>query len=406
MVNINEISKIGIGTYRMDVNNLENSEALNYAIESGINIVDTSSNYGFGNSELLLGKNIDKGIRESVFIVSKAGYIQGNDIEKIKKIVTSNYLKFSDNFLYSLDVNFLGFQFEQSIKRLNTDYIDCYLLHNPEYYVNEKFNKFPNDLKEIIFNAFVFLEGKVQSGQLRYYGISSNNLNALPLKEIFKGKFPSFKFIQFPYNIIENDLSSSNYENNDFTVEKLKKHGLITLSNRPLNTIYQGGVLRLSDTIIENLDIIEKEEEILFNSLKNMIIKQLSELNEETKLETYYPIKFFMENRKKIANVEAINKSIREYLFPFLEAINLKNNEIIKLLGELKNYWELYSKSHNQKRLEILKQNMIEEEKMKFDDKRDFSIILAEYYLNIGGIDSILMGLTKKEYIDKIKILL
>ena len=93
-------------------------------------------------------------------------------------------------------------------------------------------------------------------------------------------------------------------------------------------------------------------------------------------------------------------------MFPFLEAINLKNNEIIKLLGELKNYWELYSKSHNQKRLEILKQNMIEEEKMKFDDKRDFSIILAEYYLNIGGIDSILMGLTKKEYIDKIKILL
>ena len=43
---------------------------------------------------------------------------------------------------------------------------------------------------------------------------------------------------------------------------------------------------------------------------------------------------------------------------------------------------------------------------MKFNDKRDFSIILSEYYLNIGGIDSILMGLTKKEYIDKIKILL
>ena len=145
-----------------------------------------------------------------------------------------------------------------------------------------------------------------------------------------------------------------------------------------------------------------------YSEIKRFIdfVKQLSELNEETKLETYYPIKFFIENRKKIANVEAINKSIREYLFPFLEAINLKNNEIIKLLGELKNYWELYSKSHNQKRLEILKQNMIEEEKMKFDDKRDFSIILAEYYLNIGGIDSILMGLTKKEYIDKIKILL
>ncbi|EJW04852.1 hypothetical protein EDEG_04188 [Edhazardia aedis USNM 41457] len=67
MLNINEISKIGIGTYRMNIDNSENYEAIIYAIESGINIIDTASNYHLGKSELLIGDSISKQIRNSSF---------------------------------------------------------------------------------------------------------------------------------------------------------------------------------------------------------------------------------------------------------------------------------------------------------------------------------------------------
>ncbi|MFL0139786.1 aldo/keto reductase, partial [Tenacibaculum maritimum] len=72
--------KIGIGTYKMSINNIEHVESLIYAINEGVNLIDTASNYLFGDSEKLIGKTIDQIDREKVFIISKAGYIQGSDI--------------------------------------------------------------------------------------------------------------------------------------------------------------------------------------------------------------------------------------------------------------------------------------------------------------------------------------
>lgn len=406
MVKIKDISKIGLGTYRMGVNFSEHNEAFNYAIESGINIIDTSSNYSFGNSELLVGKNISTQIRDSVFIVSKAGYIQGQDLERIKSIKNLNFRKISDTFLYSLDKDFLAFQLNQSLKRLSTEYIDCYLIHNPEYYITENSNLSISNLREIILNAFSFLEEKVKMGVIRYYGISSNNISVL--KEIlkFKDRFTNFKFIQFPYNIIEQNSLFNNSEIDKLNVQELKNHGLTVLSNRPLNTIYKGEVLRLSDMFIEDLNTAIEKEYFLFNSFKNIIVKRLFELNEDTKLENYYPINFFIESRKRIANEEAIEKAIQLHLLPFLKALDLQNKVSIDLLCDLKYYWALFSKSYNQERLEVLKEKLIEKNIIQYNDKRDFSVILVEHYLNIGGIDSVLMGLTKKKYVDKIKFFL
>ncbi len=81
------VSQIGFGGYRIDVRSPLNLEALKKALISGINLIDTSSNYTDGNSELLVGDVLkdliesNKISRESIVVVTKGGYIQGENYE-------------------------------------------------------------------------------------------------------------------------------------------------------------------------------------------------------------------------------------------------------------------------------------------------------------------------------------
>ncbi len=50
-----EVSSIGFGGYRIHHNSIENAQALRYALLNGFNLIDTSSNYTDGGSEMLIG---------------------------------------------------------------------------------------------------------------------------------------------------------------------------------------------------------------------------------------------------------------------------------------------------------------------------------------------------------------
>src|SRR3954470_2550212 len=77
------ISPIGFGTYRVTQHDPEHREALTLALKSGVNVIDTSTNYMLGSSERLvgdvLGDLFTKGElkREEVVVVTKVGYVQG-----------------------------------------------------------------------------------------------------------------------------------------------------------------------------------------------------------------------------------------------------------------------------------------------------------------------------------------
>ena len=50
------ISQVGFGSYRVTLGNKTHEQALRQALQSGINLIDTSSNYGDGNAERLIGR--------------------------------------------------------------------------------------------------------------------------------------------------------------------------------------------------------------------------------------------------------------------------------------------------------------------------------------------------------------
>jgi diketogulonate reductase-like aldo/keto reductase len=116
-----EVSSIGLGTYGMGgkntadyKNDVKEIEAIKYAITNGINLIDTAEYYGHGHSEELVGKAIKDFEREDLFIISKVWPV-------------------------NLHYNDLINSAKESLKRLDTDYIDLYLIHwpNPKIPVKE-----------------------------------------------------------------------------------------------------------------------------------------------------------------------------------------------------------------------------------------------------------------------------
>lgn len=128
------------GTFSPDYSNdKEAIEALRKGIELGMTLIDTAEMYGKGHSEELVGKAIKPFKREELFIVTK---------------VLPENLRFND----------LINACHRSLKRINTDYIDLYLIHAPN-------PKIPTE------ESMEAMERLLEEGSVRFIGVSNFNIS-------------------------------------------------------------------------------------------------------------------------------------------------------------------------------------------------------------------------------------
>ena len=259
------MSNFAFGTYRISEHNPQHIEALKEAIRSGIRVIDTSSNYTDGGAEraiALVLRTFDDDIRESVEIISKFGYIQGQNMLKHKEEPFDDVVEFSDDCYHSIAPSFMKEQLTQSLERLEVERISCYLIHNPEYYLLDAINNGVDEddrLDEMfrrIYNTFIALEEEVKNGRIGSYGISSNSfskphnsLEFLPYEDLVTiaeeaaysagNEEHSFTTIELPVNMLEREgLKCAAWA---------KENGLRVLANRPLNAQYNGKMYRLAE---------------------------------------------------------------------------------------------------------------------------------------------------------------
>ncbi len=98
-----------------DISDQESTNLLHAALDHGINLFDTAPAYGYGQSEKNIGRAF-KTRRDDVFIVSKSGVTW----DHTKTLGVDNNPKLTQKML------------EQSLRDLNTDYIDLYMIHWPD----------------------------------------------------------------------------------------------------------------------------------------------------------------------------------------------------------------------------------------------------------------------------------
>jgi aryl-alcohol dehydrogenase-like predicted oxidoreductase len=126
-----------------------NEESLiKYAIDKGIKFIDTGRSYGNGNNEKLVGKAVS-GIRKSVVIQSKIR-LDPNELPSGGK-----GRKGSDEIR-----NLLNLKLEESLKALNSDYIDILLYHDAseeDLLFHDEVMKFYDEMKSKgVIKAHVF----------------------------------------------------------------------------------------------------------------------------------------------------------------------------------------------------------------------------------------------------------
>ena len=271
MTDLEKLSRIGFGTYRLE-NTDEGYAALVNAISKGCNTIDTAPNYALGEAEEVVGsvvRNID---RSKIFIISKVGYTQGLPTSKLDSIIPNgNYFEIGNGNYYSLDHDFIEHQLSASLHRLKTNVLDGYLIHNPEYLLDktESVEDFYRKMRE----TFEILEMQVKRGRIRYFGISSRKVGLsdfefgrplINLNRVFSSASMasgSMRLLQMPFNILENkviDIAS---------VSKFTKSRKIKLfTNRPLNAFMPNGkAIRLACKEVNMVPIEEMYERLLLD---------------------------------------------------------------------------------------------------------------------------------------------
>jgi len=145
-----EISRIGFGCMSLSPDKEESVQIIHRAIELGINYFDTADLYDNGMNETLIGKAL-KAKRDKVIIATKVGNQWRTD---------------GSGWDWNPRKEYIMKAVEESLSRLQTDYIDLYQLHG---------GTIDDPIDEVI-ETFELLK---QQGKIRYYGISSIRPNVI-----------------------------------------------------------------------------------------------------------------------------------------------------------------------------------------------------------------------------------
>jgi len=169
-----EIGRLGLGTWVIGgdewgpTDDQESIDVIRKARDHGVTFFDTADVYGKGHSEELLARALE-GHRDGTFIATKAG----NDFYQTPE---------RKNFAPA----FLRFAVEQSLRRLRTDALDLFQLHNPKMAVIQT----PEVWEE--------LNRLKDEGKIRYYGISVYT----PEEAMEAVRVGGVQSVQIVYNIL------------------------------------------------------------------------------------------------------------------------------------------------------------------------------------------------------------
>ncbi|EGD52309.1 aldo/keto reductase [Thermoanaerobacter ethanolicus JW 200] len=175
------VSALGFGLMRLPVIDNDNSKIdeaeaikmIRYAIDNGVNYIDTAWPYHGGNSEIVAGKALKDGYREKTFLATKLPTWLINEEEDMDK-----YLN-------------------EQLKKLQTDHIDFYLLHALDK------NKWEN-MKKV--DALSWAEKKKQEGKIRYIGFSFHD--EYPVFQEIVDYYDKWDFCQIQYNYMDIDVQA------------------------------------------------------------------------------------------------------------------------------------------------------------------------------------------------------
>lgn len=227
------VGALGIGSYLGDCTDEEDARyraSVREALLSGINVLDTASNYRCQRSERAVGLALEEAIaagevrRDEVVVCTKGGYVAFDGAPPVSREAYGSWLEdtlFAPGIVSRHDVarsghsiapKFLSHQLAQSLLNLRVKTVDVYYLHNPE---EQLLAVDRETFRSRIRAAFAVLEERAQGGEITGYGcatwmglrVAPDHKQHLTLAELVAiarevgGTTHHFRAVQLPVNL-------------------------------------------------------------------------------------------------------------------------------------------------------------------------------------------------------------
>lgn len=427
------VSPVGFGCYRIEERNPGHRAALEKALLSGCNLIDTSTNYTNGSSERLVGAVLSDLIsqgklkREEIVIVTKAGYIQGENLELTQARSKegnpfTEVVEYSPECWHSISPDFLEEQITRSLKRLGLERIDVLLLHNPEYFL--KAGGEHAEYYQRIAKAFQHLESEVDRGRILSYGISSNSFpepkedaeyTSLETVWEFAESLGAHRFsvIQFPFNLFEPGAAFENNNSGLTVAEFARAKNLGTLVNRPLNAFMHGASAR---AMVRLASFPSHHDHDVEGELQNAFQTAL-EIETHYKGEKIAPISqvawahILQKNLERLSDLDTwrgiLTYQIQPALGAALERLSHAEAEDMRTWAQeykiaAERLFENYTRFLETKssRISRLIQARVDEACPKLKENETLSQRAIRVVLSLPGITSVLVGMRRPEYVE------
>lgn len=185
------LSRLGMGNMRLPVklgriDTKKAQEIIDYAMAQGINYYDTAYVYHSGKSESFLGQALKKYPRDSYYLATKFYVMANPDIQKV---------------------------FEEQLRRLDTDYIDFYLIHCVNEETIDAYMKKDRHYLD-------FLMEQKAKGKIRHIGFSSHGKPETLERFLTWGR-DCFEFVQIQLNYLDWTMQNAKRQ-----YEIITEHGL------------------------------------------------------------------------------------------------------------------------------------------------------------------------------------
>jgi aryl-alcohol dehydrogenase-like predicted oxidoreductase len=201
-----KVSEIGFGTWTIGLDwwtggrKIDDDQAirmLKRAYDLGINFYEMADMYGYGKSEKLVARAFkdmhNDGASgqdgDEIIYSTKWGYDMYANVQLGHSEVPQKH-----------DHEFLEYALEQSLIRLDTDYVDVYSLHNP------KMNAIKND------ELFRSLDACIKNGKIRSHGVALGPAIGWKDEGIFAMENRNITCLQTVYNILEQDPGNAFFD--------------------------------------------------------------------------------------------------------------------------------------------------------------------------------------------------
>jgi len=179
-----EITRLGLGAWAIGgggwefgwgpQDDDESIAAIHYALEHGINWIDTAAAYGFGRSEQIVGRALE-GLAQRPYVFTKCSLLEGPGRRVVHSLKRDSVLREAGD----------------SLERLGVDAIDLYQIHWP----------IPEDDIEEGWSALAELK---EQGLVRHIGVSNFEVNQLRRIQ----QIAPVETLQPQYSLIERDIEA------------------------------------------------------------------------------------------------------------------------------------------------------------------------------------------------------